>query len=205
MKIMWNKSNIIIIIQYQGWTSPLSRSRPSGTLDRQGGQTRLWMLKENIYWLPANIFLVLKTGRSNWTNQPIWLLGFRIVEIQEKYSAVEDQTACCYMFVEGNPAPTFKFYKVTFLNEKDIFEPPLPIHFWAIVYLQNQNLLPPVDINISNYVIFKGPRVWCLTKFSLSNLQWYFMLFAVHSNVQYLPQLLILCFFKGVVEDVSTN
>merc|ERR1712130_60436 len=35
----------------------------------------------------------------------------RIVEIQEKYSAVEDQTACCYMFVEGNPAPTFKFYK----------------------------------------------------------------------------------------------
>ena len=24
-----------------------------------------------------------------------------------------DQTACCYMFVEGNPAPTFKFYKVT--------------------------------------------------------------------------------------------
>ena len=51
------------------------------------------------------------------------------MEIQEKYSAVEDQTACCYMFVEGNPAPTFKFYKVTFLNEKDIFEPPLPIHF----------------------------------------------------------------------------
>merc|ERR1712106_1295516 len=35
----------------------------------------------------------------------------KIVEIQEKYSAVEDQTACCYMFVEGNPAPTFKFYK----------------------------------------------------------------------------------------------
>ena len=48
----------------------------------------------------------------------------KIVEIQEKYGAVEDQTACCYMFVEGNPAPTFKFYKVknylkasaTFLN-----------------------------------------------------------------------------------------
>ena len=37
------------------------------------------------------------------------------MEIQEKYSAVEDQTACCYMFVEGNPAPTFKFYKVPFL------------------------------------------------------------------------------------------
>ena len=56
----------------------------------------------------------------------------KIVEIQEKYGAVEgecnnllflksrilnsklfvDQTACCYMFVEGNPAPTFKFYKV---------------------------------------------------------------------------------------------
>ena len=48
----------------------------------------------------------------------------RIVEIQEKYSAVEDQTACCYMFVEGNPAPTFKFYKVTFINKKDIFEQP---------------------------------------------------------------------------------
>merc|ERR1711941_214909 len=31
----------------------------------------------------------------------------KIVEIQEKYGAVEDQTACCYMFVEGNPAPTF--------------------------------------------------------------------------------------------------
>ena len=27
-------------------------------------------------------------------------------------SNVLDQTACCYMFVEGNPAPTFKFYKV---------------------------------------------------------------------------------------------
>ena len=55
----------------------------------------------------------------------------RIVEIQEKYGAVEgeiennwnfrwkifylsDQTACCYMFVEGNPAPTFKFYKVNY-------------------------------------------------------------------------------------------
>ena len=23
------------------------------------------------------------------------------------------QTACCYMFVEGNPAPTFKFFKGT--------------------------------------------------------------------------------------------
>jgi hypothetical protein len=42
----------------------------------------------------------------------------RIVEIQEKYSAVEDQTACCYMFIEGNPAPTFKFYKgSTVINE----------------------------------------------------------------------------------------
>ena len=48
------------------------------------------------------------------------------MEIQEKYSAVEDQTACCYMFVEGNPAPTFKFYKVTFaLIKKDVFEPSL--------------------------------------------------------------------------------
>ena len=37
----------------------------------------------------------------------------RIVEIQEKYSAVEEQTACCYMFIEGNPAPTFRFNKVT--------------------------------------------------------------------------------------------
>ena len=35
----------------------------------------------------------------------------RIVEIQEKYCAVEDQTAVCYMFIEGNPAPTFKFTK----------------------------------------------------------------------------------------------
>lgn len=63
----------------------------------------------------------------------------KIVEIQEKYGAVEgecnnllflksrilnsklfvDQTACCYMFVEGNPAPTFKFYKVKiYLNIK---------------------------------------------------------------------------------------
>ena len=24
-----------------------------------------------------------------------------------------EQTACCYMFVEGNPAPTFKFFKGT--------------------------------------------------------------------------------------------
>ena len=24
---------------------------------------------------------------------------------------VVEQTACCYMFVEGNPAPTFKFFK----------------------------------------------------------------------------------------------
>ena len=39
------------------------------------------------------------------------------MEIQEKYSAVEDQTACCYMFVEGNPAPTFKFYKVYILQK----------------------------------------------------------------------------------------
>ena len=38
----------------------------------------------------------------------------RIVEIQEKYSAVEEQTACCYMFIEGNPAPTFRFNKVCF-------------------------------------------------------------------------------------------
>lgn len=36
----------------------------------------------------------------------------RIVEIQEKYSAVEEQTAVCYMFIEGNPAPTFRFNKV---------------------------------------------------------------------------------------------
>ena len=35
----------------------------------------------------------------------------RIVEIQEKYCAVEDQTAVCYMFIEGNPAPTFRFNK----------------------------------------------------------------------------------------------
>ena len=39
------------------------------------------------------------------------------MEIQEKYSAVGDQTACCYMFVEGDPAPTFKFYKVTGLQK----------------------------------------------------------------------------------------
>ena len=25
--------------------------------------------------------------------------------------AIIEQTACCYMFVEGNPAPTFKFFK----------------------------------------------------------------------------------------------
>jgi len=50
----------------------------------------------------------------------------RIVEIQEKYSAIEgdgklkrdealnvslEQTAVCYMFIEGNPAPTFAFSK----------------------------------------------------------------------------------------------
>ena len=59
----------------------------------------------------------------------------RIVEIQEKYTAVEgtqflftpcmmvflvnliifsivtEQTACCYMFIEGNPAPSFRFTK----------------------------------------------------------------------------------------------
>jgi hypothetical protein len=37
----------------------------------------------------------------------------KIVEIEKKYSAIEEQTACCYMFVEGNPAPTFKFFKGT--------------------------------------------------------------------------------------------
>merc|ERR1712008_397679 len=36
----------------------------------------------------------------------------KIVEIEKKYSAIEEQTACCYMF-EGNPAPTFKFFKGT--------------------------------------------------------------------------------------------
>ena len=68
----------------------------------------------------------------------------KIVEIQEKYGAVEgecssnllflksrilnsklfvDQTACCYMFVEGNPAPTFKFYKVkNYMSFSNIFE-----------------------------------------------------------------------------------
>ncbi len=28
------------------------------------------------------------------------------------YDSFSEQTACCYMFVEGNPAPTFRFYKV---------------------------------------------------------------------------------------------
>jgi len=36
-----------------------------------------------------------------------------LIEYFVKYSKklFSDQTACCYMFVEGNPAPTFKFYK----------------------------------------------------------------------------------------------
>ena len=42
----------------------------------------------------------------------------RIVEIQEKYSAVEGQSACCYMFIEGNPAPTFQFTKVRLLLQR---------------------------------------------------------------------------------------
>ena len=43
-----------------------------------------------------------------------------------------DQTACCYMFVEGNPAPTFKFYKVKKKN-----------------YLEHQH-------NFLNAILFKG-------------------------------------------------
>ncbi|KAI5700170.1 hypothetical protein M8J75_015173 [Diaphorina citri] len=34
-----------------------------------------------------------------------------IVDVQESYSAVEDQTGYITVQVEGNPAPTFKFYK----------------------------------------------------------------------------------------------
>ncbi|XP_047102318.1 twitchin isoform X3 [Schistocerca piceifrons] len=34
-----------------------------------------------------------------------------IVDVQESYSAVEDQTGYITIGVEGNPAPTFKFYK----------------------------------------------------------------------------------------------
>ncbi|XP_011700590.1 PREDICTED: twitchin isoform X1 [Wasmannia auropunctata] len=35
----------------------------------------------------------------------------QIVDVQESYSAVEDSTAYLTVAVEGNPAPTFKFYK----------------------------------------------------------------------------------------------
>lgn len=35
----------------------------------------------------------------------------QIVDVQESYSAVEDSTAYLTVQVEGNPAPTFKFYK----------------------------------------------------------------------------------------------
>ena len=27
------------------------------------------------------------------------------------FAFILEQTACCYMFIEGNPAPTFKFFK----------------------------------------------------------------------------------------------
>ena len=35
-----------------------------------------------------------------------------IVDVQESYSAVEDQTGYIQVQVEGNPPPTFRFYKV---------------------------------------------------------------------------------------------
>lgn len=35
-----------------------------------------------------------------------------IVDVAECYSAVEDQTGYMTIQVEGNPAPTFKFFKV---------------------------------------------------------------------------------------------
>lgn len=35
-----------------------------------------------------------------------------IVDVQESYSAIEDQTGYMTIQVEGNPAPTFKFFKV---------------------------------------------------------------------------------------------
>lgn len=38
-----------------------------------------------------------------------------IVNADESYSAVEDQTGYITVQVEGTPAPTFKFYKVKFL------------------------------------------------------------------------------------------
>ena len=63
----------------------------------------------------------------------------KIVEIQEKYGAVEDQTACCYMFVEGNPAPTFKFYKVTSLI-KDERENDFPLYIPLLNILIFQGL-----------------------------------------------------------------
>ncbi len=41
----------------------------------------------------------------------VHFLGFLFTHLLAYF--LTEQTACCYMFVEGNPAPTFKFYKGT--------------------------------------------------------------------------------------------
>ena len=164
-------------------------------------------MKENIYWLSANNFLFWCWKRGGPIEQTNLYDSLLLGSWRSKRSTARSRTrpraaTCSLRATLRQPSSSTRWHssiRKTFLSHH------LPWHFWATVYLQNQKLLPPVDINVPNFVIFKGPRVWCLTKFSLSNLQSYFMLFAVHWNVQYLLQLLILCFFKGVVEDVSTN
>ena len=43
-------------------------------------------------------------------NNLIILISYTYLSFGFKFT---EQTACCYMFVEGNPAPTFKFFKGT--------------------------------------------------------------------------------------------
>lgn len=53
-----------------------------------------------------------------------------IVDVQENYTAVEDSNAYITVQVEGNPAPTFKFYKVLTSNSYKI------CHLKALSYIR---------------------------------------------------------------------
>ncbi|CAB4063293.1 unnamed protein product [Lepeophtheirus salmonis] len=65
-------------------------------------------LKENA---PGGFLDQRRSSKDTGESPSVSLVPQKLSKFKKKYSAVEDQTACCYMFVAGNPAPTFKFFK----------------------------------------------------------------------------------------------
>ena len=97
------------------WTNLLYLSRLLEILVHQ----RLLRFRKNMELLKVNYLVCLNYFVLDW--------------FQFKMNQFSDQTACCYMFVEGNPAPTFKFYKVMIplifkFNHKNV-------HFSEHIYL----------------------------------------------------------------------